>query len=91
MQSLDVNPRDPSGYVNLGKLSLEGGDSADADEFFGEALTIDPADEEGHARNCLTHARGRPDAKTVLVSAPSRCYPRRKSLIGGRTACVLLN
>ena len=57
MQSLDVNPRDPSVYVNLGKLSLEGGDAADAAEFFGEALTIDPADEE--AMRGIADARAR--------------------------------
>ena len=62
MQSLDVNPRDPSVYVNLGKLSLEGGDSAEAGEFFGEALTIDPADEE--AMRGIADARARTaDAK----------------------------
>ena len=55
MQSLDVNPRDPSVYVNLGKLSLEGGNSADAAEFFGEALTLDPTDE--------TATRGIADAR----------------------------
>ena len=55
MQSLDVNPRDPSVYVNLGRLSLEGGNSAEAAEFFGEALTLDPTDE--------TATRGIADAR----------------------------
>lgn len=33
-------PRDPSVHVNLGKLRIEGGGSAEAAEFFGEAPTI---------------------------------------------------
>jgi spermidine synthase len=57
MQSLDVNPRDPSVYVNLGKLSLESGDTAAAAEFFGEALTIDPNDQA--AMHGIADARGR--------------------------------
>jgi tetratricopeptide (TPR) repeat protein len=57
MQSLDANPRDPSVYVNLGKLNLEGGDSAEAAEFFGEALTIDPTDEA--ATRGIADARAR--------------------------------
>jgi uncharacterized protein HemY len=44
-------------YVNLGRLSLGGGNFAEAAEFFGEALTLDPADET--ATRGITDARAR--------------------------------
>jgi spermidine synthase len=53
--SLDLNPRDPSVYVNLGYLNLEKGDAAAAAEFFSEALAIDPTSEA--ARQRLAEAR----------------------------------
>jgi Tfp pilus assembly protein PilF len=42
-------------YVNLGYLRLARGDAAAAAEFFGEALTVDPASEA--ARAALAEAR----------------------------------
>jgi spermidine synthase len=54
-QSLDVNPGDPSVYVNLGHLSLDAGDVAAAGEFFREALAVDPVNEA--ARRGIADAR----------------------------------
>lgn len=42
VRSLEVNPRDPSVYVNLGYLHLDAGDAAASTGFFSEALAVDP-------------------------------------------------
>lgn len=49
------NPRDASGYVNAGILSLQSGNAAAAADFFASALTIDPASKP--ARDGLAQAR----------------------------------
>jgi spermidine synthase len=54
MESLGVDPRDSSVYVNLGYLSLSRGDAAAAAEFFREALSIDPLNDA--ARRGLAEA-----------------------------------
>ena len=54
-RSLELNPRDPSVYVNLGYLHLDAGDPVAAIELFREALAIDPADDA--ARRGITDAR----------------------------------
>ena len=51
----DLDPRDPSVYVNLGYMSLAGGDAAAAADFFGEALAVDTTSEA--ARRGLAEAR----------------------------------
>jgi spermidine synthase len=43
--ALDLDPRDPSVYVNLGYLRVARGDSAGAARFFSEALSIDATSE----------------------------------------------
>ena len=53
--ALELDPRDPSVYVNLAYLRVERGDMAGAAEFFGEALTIDTTSEA--ARRGLADAR----------------------------------
>jgi len=52
----ELDPRDPSVYVNLGYLRLAGGDAAGAADFFGEALAVDTTSEA--ARRGLAEARG---------------------------------
>ncbi|MGH9141679.1 MAG: tetratricopeptide repeat protein, partial [Vicinamibacterales bacterium] len=49
------SPRDPSGYVNAGILSLQSGNPAAAIEYFASALTIDPSSKA--ARDGLAQAR----------------------------------
>jgi Flp pilus assembly protein TadD len=49
------NPRDPSGYVNAGILTLQSGDSNAAIDYFASALTIDPSSKQ--ARDGLLQAR----------------------------------
>jgi tetratricopeptide (TPR) repeat protein len=49
------NPRDPSGYVNAGLLSLQSGDPSAAAGFFASALTIDPSSKP--ARDGLAQTR----------------------------------
>jgi cytochrome c-type biogenesis protein CcmH/NrfG len=53
--SLRANPRDPSTYVNLGRLYLQTGRPGAAAEAFGEALAIDAT--SGAARDGLAQAR----------------------------------
>jgi len=45
VRALELSPRDPSVYVNLGYLSLNVEDAAAAAAFFGEALAVDPTDD----------------------------------------------
>lgn len=54
-KALELSPRDPSVYVNLGYLSLSDDDAAAAAAFFGEALAIDATATE--ARQGLEQAR----------------------------------
>lgn len=49
MASLAANPRESSTYANLGRLELEGGDPEAAIGYLGEALTLDPNDEQARA------------------------------------------
>jgi spermidine synthase len=49
------NPRDPSGYVNAGLLTLQSGNASGAADYFASALTIDPSSKP--ARDGLAHAR----------------------------------
>jgi spermidine synthase len=53
--SIRLNPREPSGYVNLGLLHLEAGDPAGAADYFTEALALDPA--SAAARDGIRQAR----------------------------------
>lgn len=53
--ALELNPRDPSVYVNLGYLRVARGDPAAAAQFFSEALAIDTTSEA--ARRGLADAR----------------------------------
>ncbi|HEY6211598.1 MAG TPA: tetratricopeptide repeat protein, partial [Vicinamibacterales bacterium] len=55
--SLAADPRNPSTYVNVGLLSLDGGDPESALRYFSEALTMDPR--SAAARTGLTQARAR--------------------------------
>ena len=49
------NPRDPSGYLNAGLLTLQTGNTAAAIDYFASALTIDPSSKQ--ARDGLAQAR----------------------------------
>jgi spermidine synthase len=49
------NPRDPSGYVNAGLLSLQSGNPSAAVDYFASALTLDPSSKP--ARDGLAQAR----------------------------------
>ena len=49
------NPRDASGYINAGTLTLQSGNTAAATEYFASALTIDPSSKA--ARDGLAQAR----------------------------------
>jgi len=49
------NPRDPSGYLNAGMLTLQTGNTAAAIDYFASALTIDPSSKQ--ARDGLAQAR----------------------------------
>jgi spermidine synthase len=40
--AINLNPRDPSSYVNLGSVSLDSGNPTAAASYFAEALVIDP-------------------------------------------------
>ena len=53
--ALELDPRDPSVYVNLGYMYVERGDVAAAAGFFSEALAIDTTSEA--ARRGLADAR----------------------------------
>ncbi|MCU1384849.1 MAG: hypothetical protein JWL71_3546 [Acidobacteria bacterium] len=53
--SIRGNPRDASGYINAGTLSLQSGNAGAATEFFASALTIDPSSQP--ARDGLAQAR----------------------------------
>jgi spermidine synthase len=49
------NPRDPSGYLNAGMLTLQTGNNTAAIDYFASALTIDPSSKQ--ARDGLAQAR----------------------------------
>ena len=53
--SIRANPRDPSGYVNAGLISLQSANPSTAVDFFASALTIDPSSKP--ARDGLAQAR----------------------------------
>jgi len=53
--SLQLNPREPSTYINLGVFYLQTGRPGQADEAFGEALSLDPS--SAAARDGLRQAR----------------------------------
>lgn len=53
--SLELDPRDPSVYVNLAYLRVERGEAAAAAQLFSEALAIDTTSET--ARQGLASAR----------------------------------
>ena len=46
--SIRANPRDPSGYVNAGRISLQSANAPTAIDFFASALTIDPSSKPAH-------------------------------------------
>jgi spermidine synthase len=41
--SIDADPRDPGAYVNLGTFELQAGRAREAENYFAEALTLDPS------------------------------------------------
>jgi Tfp pilus assembly protein PilF len=53
--AIQSNPREASGYVNAGLLSLQSGNPSAAADFFASALTIDPSSKA--ARDGLAQAR----------------------------------
>lgn len=55
--SLTADPRDPSTYTNLATLEMQAGNLALAEQYFAEALTIDP--NHGPAREGLAQIRHR--------------------------------
>ncbi|HET9467535.1 MAG TPA: fused MFS/spermidine synthase, partial [Vicinamibacterales bacterium] len=55
-RALDLNPRDPSMYVNLGYLNLDAGDPVAAIGLFREALAVDPADDAARRGLADAHA-----------------------------------
>jgi spermidine synthase len=54
-QSMRLDPRDPSVYVNLGSVHLERGEASAAADYFAEALAIDMT--SASARDALLKAR----------------------------------
>jgi spermidine synthase len=43
--SIDADPRDPGAYVNLGTFELQAGRPSEAENYFAEALTLEPSSE----------------------------------------------
>ena len=52
--SIEADPRDPGAYVNLGTFELQAGRPSEAEDYFAEALTLDPA--SAPAQQGLAHA-----------------------------------
>jgi spermidine synthase len=44
-ESIHADPRDPGAYVNLGTFELQAGRANEAENYFAEALTLDPSSE----------------------------------------------
>jgi Flp pilus assembly protein TadD len=60
--AIQINPRDPTSYVNLGALYLEIANPTAAADYFAEALTLDP--KSPSARDGLARANAlRPDVR----------------------------
>jgi Flp pilus assembly protein TadD len=53
--AIQANPREASGYLNAGLLSLQTGNASAAADFFASALTIDPS--SAAARDGLAQTR----------------------------------
>jgi tetratricopeptide (TPR) repeat protein len=50
LRSLDINPRQPDVYTNLGNRSFHLGRLADAEKYYGQALELDPDSVVAHFR-----------------------------------------
>jgi len=61
LASLEVEPRDPATYTNLGLLEIESGNRAAGLQRLAEALLLDP--NAGAAREAYTRETGRADAR----------------------------